>query len=504
MPLSEKDNFVSNYLEESKTFDSLYPVTGDVLGTYPIHSEAEVRDIVGQARIASDRWRALGFRERKKILLAWSKLILERVEECTDIISRETGKPVSDATLEVSLAVGHLAWAARNAKKVMRTSHRSPGALMANMSATVEHSPVGVVGVIGPWNYPIFTPMGSIAYALAAGNTVVFKPSEYTPGVGVWLASTFAEVAPFSNILLCVTGLGDTGRALCEAHVDKLAFTGSTKTAMVVAATCAKTMTPVVLECGGKDPVIIAHDADIRRAAEGTVWSSMSNGGQTCIGAERVYVVDSVADKFVSEMLDVVKNIKPGEPGVGNYGPATMPKQLEIISSHIQDAINCGGRAIYGSISSVKDPYVEPVILVDVPEDSLAMRDETFGPTIVINRVKSVDEAILLSNASRYGLGASIWSKRQGKKIAAQLHCGMVAINSTISFAAVASVPFGGVKDSGYGRIHGPEGILEFTYPRTIVRARFQIPIAFTSFKRTSGNDKLIIKLTKWLNGRLG
>jgi aldehyde dehydrogenase (NAD+) len=320
----------------------------------------------------------------------------------------------------------------------------------------------------------------------------------------VWLSRTFAEVAPFSNIFLCVTGLGDTGRALCEAHVDKLAFTGSTKTAMVVAATCAKTMTPVVLECGGKDPVIVAHDADIKRAAENTIWSSMSNGGQTCIGAERVYVVESVADEFITAMLEAVQNIKPGEPGVGNYGPATMPKQLDIIASHIKDAIKSGGRAIYGGAKSVKDPYVEPVILVDVPEDSLAMQDETFGPTIVINRVKHVDEAILLSNASRYGLGASIWSKRQGKRIAAQLHCGMVAINSTISFAAVASVPFGGVKDSGYGRIHGPEGILEFTYARTIVRARFQLPIAFTSFKRTAGNDKLIIKLTKWLNGRFG
>jgi aldehyde dehydrogenase (NAD+) len=230
----------------------------------------------------------------------------------------------------------------------------------------------------------------------------------------------------------------------------------------------------------------------------------MSNGGQTCIGAERVYVVDSVADEFITAMLEAVKNIKPGEPGVGNYGPATMPKQLDIIASHIKDAIKSGGRAIYGGAKSVKDPYVEPVILVDVPEDSMAMQDETFGPTIVINRVKNVDEAIILSNASRYGLGASIWSKRQGKRIAAQLHCGMVAINSTISFAAVASVPFGGVKDSGYGRIHGPEGILEFTYARTIVRARFQLPIAFTSFKRTAGNDKLIIKLTKWLNGRFG
>jgi aldehyde dehydrogenase (NAD+) len=147
---------------------------------------------------------------------------------------------------------------------------------------------------------------------------------------------------------------------------------------------------------------------------------------------------------------------------------------------------------------------VEPVVLADVPEDSLAITDETFGPTIVINTVADMDEAVMLSNASRYGLGASIWSRRKGKKIASQLHCGMVAINSTISFAAIATVPFGGVKDSGYGRIHGPEGILEFTYPRTVIRARFQLPIVFTSFARTAGSDKLIINLTKWLNGRLG
>ena len=181
-----------------------------------------------------------------------------------------------------------------------------------------------------------------------------------------------------------------------------------------------------------------------------------------------------------------------------------MPKQLEIIQSHIADAIARGGSALLGGISSVKPPFVEPVILVNVPEDSIAMQDETFGPIIIINRVRDMKEAIALSNASRYGLGASVWSKRHGKKIASQLQCGMVAINSTISFAAVASVPFGGVKDSGYGRIHGPEGILEFTYPRSVVRTRFYLPLAFTSFRRTAGNDKLIVRLNKILKGRLG
>jgi len=281
-----------------------------------------------------------------------------------------------------------------------------------------------------------------------------------------------------------------------------LAFTGSTKTAKLVAATCATTMTPVILECGGKDPVLVAKDADIKTAADFTLWSAMSNAGQTCIGAERVYIEESVADEFINIIVEAGKKITPGAPGHGNYGPATMPKQLDIIQSHIADAIARGGSALLGGINSVKPPFVEPVILINVPEDSIAMQDETFGPTIIINRVRDMNEAIKLSNASRYGLGASVWSKRQGKKIASQLQGGMVAINSTISFAAVASVPFGGVKDSGYGRIHGPEGLLEFTYARTVVKARFQLPIAFTSFKRNAFADKIIMSVVKLFHGR--
>ncbi|MEK6647908.1 MAG: aldehyde dehydrogenase family protein [Actinomycetota bacterium] len=489
-------------VQGSLTFSTHYPATGEVSGTYPIHTDAEVKSAVAAARGVAPQWQELGYAKRRKVLLAWSRLLIDRIEECAELISRETGKPTSDAKLEASLAIGHLAWAARNAREILRTQHRRPGLLMANMAATVERSPLGVVGVIGPWNYPIFTPMGSISYALAAGNTVVFKPSEFSPGVGIWLAKTFAEVAPNHEIFLVITGLGDTGHALCESGVDKLAFTGSTKTAKIVAGTCARTMTPVILECGGKDPVIIAADADIKTAADFTLWSAISNAGQTCIGAERVYVDEKVADQFITGIVELGKKVRPGPPGDGNYGPATMPKQLDVIESHIADAIARGGQALLGGLNSLKRPFVEPVILVNVPEDSIAMQEETFGPIIIINRVQDMSEAIRLSNASRYGLGASVWSKRQGSKIASQLHCGMVAINSTISFAAVASVPFGGVKDSGYGRIHGPEGLLEFTYARTVVRARFQLPIALTSFRRNAFADRLIVGLIKVLHGR--
>jgi aldehyde dehydrogenase (NAD+) len=488
----------------AKTFTSTNPSNGQVVGRYPIFTAKEVAHAVEQARTASEEWIKLGFSGRKKVLLNWSTFIINNVEQISELISLETGKPLSDSRLEVANTVNHIGWAARHAEEIMRTSHRAPGALMANMSATVERSPLGVVGVIGPWNYPIFTPMGSIAYALAAGNTVVFKPSEYTPGVGMWIHESFNSIAPFAGVFTTITGLGETGNALCTSAINKLSFTGSTRTAKLVAAACATQMTPVVLECGGKDPVIVAADANIERAVDATIWSAMANAGQSCIGAERVYVDEKVADIFIEKAIALASALKAGSPGEGNYGAATMPSQIGVITSHVKAAIKDGGKFAYGSLKSIQEPFVQPVILVDVPENSTAVREETFGPIIIINRVKSMKQAIELSNDSRYGLGANIWSKRQGKKIASQLHCGMVAINSTFSFAAISSVPFGGVKDSGYGRIHGPEGLLEYTYARTVVRTRVNLPLKILSFKRTKATDRLIVRAARLLKGRLG
>ena len=489
--------------KNSATFESLNPVNGDIAGTYPIHNDKDVYAAVTLASDAAIRWVALGHKGRRKVLLEYSRLILSEIDSLAEQVTLETGKPHSDAKLEITLAAHHVAWAARNAESVLRTAHRSPGALMANMSATVERSPLGVVGVIGPWNYPVFTPMGSIAYALAAGNTVVFKPSEYTPGVGIALANLFEHVAGSSEYFQVVTGFGETGAALCRSGVKKLAFTGSTATAKKVAALCAETLTPVIAECGGKDPVIVARDADISRAADAAVWSAFSNAGQTCIGAERVYVDENIADIFTEKVIALAKNIHAGDPVDAHYGPATMPSQIKIIESHIKDAVKRGGIPVVGGTQSVGDRFVQPVVLLQVPEDSIAVTDETFGPTLVINRVPDMETAIDLANASRYGLGASVWSRRQGRSIASQLHCGMVAINSVISFAAVASIPFGGIKDSGYGRIHGPEGLLEFTYARSVVRAKFQLPLAITSFKRTAKVDGLVVGMLKALRGRL-
>jgi acyl-CoA reductase-like NAD-dependent aldehyde dehydrogenase len=224
----------------------------------------------------------------------------------------------------------------------------------------------------------------------------------------------------------------------------------------------------------------------------------MANGGQSCIGAERVYVVESVADQFIEEISKMAKKIEVGK----DYGPATMPSQLNVIQSHLDDAKAKGAKFLLGGADSVKGAYVEPVIMLDVPEDSTAMTQETFGPTIAINKVSNTDEAIKLSNASTYGLAAAVFSKRDGEKIASKLACGMVSINSVFLFAAVASVPFGGVKDSGYGRIHGAEGLLEYTFARTVVKTRFKIPLRFTTFKRTRFSEKILTTLIKRLHGR--
>jgi acyl-CoA reductase-like NAD-dependent aldehyde dehydrogenase len=255
-------------------------------------------------------------------------------------------------------------------------------------------------------------------------------------------------------------------------------------------------MVPVLLECGGKDPVLVDKDANLKLAAEYTIWSAMANAGQSCIGAERVYVHAKVADKFKQEVLAIVKNLNPGE----SYGPATMPKQLEIIKAHIEAATSAGAKMLYGDVYSVNERIVNPVVMADVPESCSAMTEETFGPTIAINSVVNMDQAIQLANDSVYGLGASVFSKRNGHKIAKQLECGMVGINTAFTFAAIPTVPFGGAKESGYGRIHGPEGLFEFTYPRTMVKTRFEIPLRATSFNRSKAQEKLIAKLSNWFS----
>lgn len=482
--------------EQPKTFNTYNPTTGDIYATYPIDDIAAVHAAVDRARRAADWWAGLGFKGRSKYLDQWRAVLARRMNQLADVVYAETGKPHGDAALEIGMAIEHLAWASKHAKKVLGKRHVSSGLVMVNQRATVEYLPRGVVGVIGPWNYPVFTPMGSIAYALAAGNTVVFKPSEFSPAIGTWLVDAFHEVLPDHDVLQIVRGFGETGNALCTSGVDKLAFTGSTRTGKKVMAACAQTLTPVVIEAGGKDSIIVDADADVDKAAEAAAWGAFWNAGQTCIGIERAYVHEKVYDRFVDKLVEQAESVEPGV----DYGPMTMPAQVDVIRKHIADAIARGGRALTGG--EVTDGFIPATVLVDVPEDALAVTDETFGPTITVRKVKSAQEAIDLTNASEYGLGSAVFSKKNGTRIADKVRSGMTAVNAVLVYAAIPSLPFGGVGQSGIGRIHGEDGLREFAQPKSVVKQLMPAALNVTSFDRGPTEDKLWGSLILTLHGR--
>ncbi|AWK70585.1 aldehyde dehydrogenase [Rhodococcus oxybenzonivorans] len=484
------------------TFDVISPATGRVVGVHPLGSTRDVDDAVARARDAADWWASLGFDERAHRLDAWRGIIARRATELADLVHMEMGKPRADAMLEIAMALEHLAWAAKNAGKVLRRRTVRSSALTLNQSASVEYLPLGVVGVIGPWNYPIFTPLGSLSFALAAGNTVVYKPSEYTPGVGVWLVEAFTQAVPEHPVLQVVTGDGSTGAALCRSGVNKIGFTGSTSTGKKVMAVCAETLTPVLMECGGKDALIVNSDADLDSAADAAVWGGLSNAGQTCLGVERVYVHESIFDQFLDRIVAHASRIRAGSDIDAHIGPITMPSQVDVVRRHINDAIDKGGRVVLGGPDAVEGQFVQPTILVDVPENSVAVTEETFGPTLIVSRVRNMDEAVERANSSRYGLGLSVFSRRHGEDIARRIRTGAVSVNSYVLYAAVPGLPLGGVDDSGFGRVHGPDGLKEFTFPRAMTRQRFPSVLPLTTFRRTRWVDSLVRFLITLLHGR--
>ncbi|BEL12776.1 aldehyde dehydrogenase family protein [Actinoplanes sichuanensis] len=452
----------------------------------------EVQATVEKARSAARWWGGLSHNERRSRLLAWKRHIARHIGELAALIAEETGKPQDDAALEVMLAVEHLDWAARNAGKVLGRHKVPSGMLAANHVATLEYLPLGVIGVIGPWNYPVYTPLGSVSYALAAGNAVVFKPSEHTPRTGAWLADAWATAVPGEPVLQAVLGDGAVGAELTWSGVDKIAFTGSAATARKVMATCAETLTPLVVEGGGKDAMIVAADADLDAAARAAAFGGFGNAGQTCAGVERVYVERSVYPEFLNRL----SGLTPGPQRM------TTPEQPSIVRAHVDDALARGGRAVVGGPSETS--AVAAVILAEVPEDSIAVTEETFGPTIVVNPVDNVEEAIRLTNASKYGLAASIFSKDShgATGVARQLRTGAASVNAVLGFAGVPALPFGGVGDSGFGRIHGADGLREFSRAQSVTRQRFAAPMDLMRLDRDPKVMQRALKLFHFRHGR--
>ncbi len=504
--------------------ETVNPATGEVLATFPVNGRREVDAAVAAAREAAVWWAGLGWSGRRVRLLAWKSYLTRYMGRLAQLVHTETGKPLDDAKLEIILAIVHIDWAARHARRVLRPRRVRSGLVAINQASTVEYQPLGVIGVIAPWNYPVFTPVGSIAYALAAGNAVVFKPSELTPATGDWLVRSFGEaLGVFGDakpVFQLVTGPGSTGEALARSGVAKISFTGSAATARKVMAAAADTLTPVLAECGGKDALLVSADADLDAAANAAAWGAMSNAGQTCVGIERVYVADAVYHSFLERLSQQVSGLRPGFDREASYGPMTLPSQPEVVAKHVADALARGGRlvvggalvdgalvdgALGGGADAAAAPYVRPVILTDVPEHSAAVTEETFGPTVTVTPVANLAEGVSFANAGRYGLGSAVFARDRSAAMAAArgLRSGMTSVNSVLGFALVPALPYGGVGESGFGRIHGADGLREFTRPKAITRQRMRPLINLTSFGRTDRDMRRIVTLMKLLHGRL-
>jgi succinate-semialdehyde dehydrogenase/glutarate-semialdehyde dehydrogenase len=452
---------------------STSPATGEVLGRVPACVHEDVLIAVERARAAQTHWAKTSFAERAERMLRVADLIFERADAIADLIYKENGKPRTEALIaEVTPSVYAVQHIAKHAERMLRDQpiHMFLWRLMGKRSF-LTYKPLGVVGIISPWNYPWGIPVGQIATALMAGNAVVLKPSSATPLIAEKIREVFEAADLPRDVFLVTQGPGRIGEALIEAQVDHLIFTGSVEVGRHVGQLAAKHFIPTTLELGGKDPMIVLEDADLDVAAAGAVWGAFANSGQTCASIERVYAVESVYDRFVEKVVEKTRTLRQG-PDTGfnvDVGAMTNLGQLENVEQHVKDALDKGARALTGGKRREDLPgnYYPPTVLVDVDHSMDVMTEETFGPVLPIQKVKGEHEAIRLANDSRFGLTASVWTldARRGERVAREIVTGTVTLNDSLFTHGAAETPWGGVKESGLGRTHGELGLRALVRP---------------------------------------
>jgi succinate-semialdehyde dehydrogenase/glutarate-semialdehyde dehydrogenase len=455
---------------------SVDPATGRENGRVPLLNAADVAAAVKRARHAQAAWSQLSFRARAQVVLRAREIVLAQVDEIAALISRETGKPPAEAmSMEIVPTLDLMHYFARHTERILMRQKVDIGQYeLMGRSSYIVYKPLGVVGIISPWNFPWATPLAEVVMALLAGNAVVLKPSEVTPLTALRIGEVFKQARLPEGLLEVITGDGSTGAALVEAGVDKIMFTGSVATGKRVAEAAAKHLTPVVLELGGKDPMIVLDDANLPNAARAAVWGGFCNAGQACASIERLYVHESIAKEFTDLVVTETRKLKLGPPTseATDLGAMTNERHLHIVENHIHDAVEHGARIETGGhrVANTDGWFHEPTVVTNVDHSMEIMREETFGPVLPIMTFQTDEEAVRLANDSSYGLTAAVFTSdiARGRRLAEQIDAGTVMVNEVVYTHAIAQTPWGGVKQSGYGRTHGRLGMLELVTPRHI------------------------------------
>ncbi len=489
------------------SFEVLNPATGEVIERVAVDTAEQVKETVARVRANQAEWEAIGNPGRRKWLAELRNWLIDNSDRVASTMQAETGKVLADATGEGVYLADLINFYGSKADRFIgdeRVRPHSP--LTVAKKLRVQYRPFPVVGVISPWNFPLMLSLGDAIPALQAGAAVVLKPSEFTPLGLREIVNAWRDEIGAPDVLACVQGMGDTGGALVD-EVDFVQFTGSDRTGRVVMGRAAETLTPVSLELGGKDPMIVLRNANVDRAANAAAWGSMMNSGQICMSVERIYVEEPIYDEFIGKLADEVGRIRQGIDGPTHekeVGSMTSPNQTAVVEEHVNDALASGARALTGG-KRREGPgdFYEPTVLVDVDHSMKVMRDETFGPVVGVMKVADAEEALKLANDTRYGLSGSVFgSKREAEAIARRVECGAINVNDVLSNYLACDVPMGGWKQSGIGMRHGDYGIKKFCRTESIVVTRVGGKRELIWYPYTDKRRALISGVAQFFNAR--